>query len=60
MKDAPFSVGEVVRVKETGAVGVIVEVFVRHASADVDLGDGITAELEWDELEPVKPVTPPS
>ena len=55
----PFHVGDYVRVVETGAVGVVVELFVRHQSADVDLGDGITAELDWTELELVKPVTPP-
>jgi hypothetical protein len=44
-------VGDRVRVRATGAEGVVVEVSRRHQSADVDLGDGITAELAWDELE---------
>ena len=50
---APFHVGQRVRVRATGAIGEIVELFVAHASADVDLGDGIIAELEWRELEAV-------
>jgi hypothetical protein len=53
-------VGEVVRVVATGAVGVVVEVSRRHETADVDLGDGITAELPWVEIEPVNPATRPS
>jgi hypothetical protein len=42
-----------VRVVATGAEGTVVEVSRRHKTADVDLGDGITAELGWHELEPV-------
>lgn len=49
--EAPV-VGARVRVRETGAIGVVVEVFRRHLSADVDLGDGIIAEMGWDEIEP--------
>lgn len=45
------TVGARVRVRATGAEGVVVELFPRHASADVDLGDGITAEMGWDEIE---------
>jgi hypothetical protein len=45
------SLGDRVRVRATGAEGVVVEIFARHASADVDLGDGITAEMGWDEIE---------
>jgi hypothetical protein len=50
--EAPL-VGARVRVRATGAEGVVVEVFPRHGSADVDLGDGITAEMNWDEIEPL-------
>ena len=46
-------VGSRVRVRATGVVGLVVEVFRRQQSADVDLGDGITAELAWEELEAV-------
>jgi hypothetical protein len=56
----PFKVGDYVRVVATGAIGVVVELSRRHATADVDLGDGITAELAWDELEPVTPRAPAS
>ena len=49
--EAPV-VGARVRVRETGAIGVVVEVFRRHLTADVDLGDGVTAEMGWDEIEP--------
>ncbi len=49
----PFEVGARVRVVPTGAEGVVVEVFRRHRSADVDLGDGVVAELPWAELEPL-------
>jgi hypothetical protein len=42
-----------VRVVATGAEGTVVEVSRRHKTADVDLGDGIVAELPWEELEPV-------
>ena len=42
-----------VRVIATGAEGTVVEVSRRHRTADVDLGEGIIAELAWDELEPV-------
>jgi hypothetical protein len=45
--------GQRVRVRATGAEGVVVEVSRRHRTADVDLGDGITAEFDWEELEPV-------
>jgi hypothetical protein len=55
--EAP-QVGDKVRVKATGAEGVVVEVFSRHQSADVDLGDGIIAEMEWEEIERVA-ATPP-
>ena len=51
----PFVVGARVRIISTGAEGVIVEVFRRHRSADVDLGDGVIAEMLWDELEPLPP-----
>lgn len=51
--EAPFYVGQRVRVCATGAIGEIVELFPRHASADVDLGDGVVAELEWAELEAI-------
>lgn len=47
--------GSRVRVRATGAEGVVVEIFSRHASADVDLGDGITAEMGWDEIEVLGP-----
>jgi hypothetical protein len=47
--------GSRVRVRATGAEGVVVEIFARHASADVDLGDGITAEMGWDEIEVLGP-----
>lgn len=50
--EAP-QVGARVRVRATGAIGVVVEVFRRHLTADVDLGDGITAEMRWDEIEPL-------
>lgn len=43
--------GARVRIRATGAQGVVVEIFPRHGSADVDLGDGITAEMGWDEIE---------
>ncbi len=49
--EAP-ELGGRVRVKATGAIGVVVEISRRHLTADVDLGDGITAELEWSEIEP--------
>jgi hypothetical protein len=51
----PFVVGARVRIVSTGAEGVIVEVFRRHRSADVDLGDGVIAEMPWDELELLPP-----
>ena len=47
----PFAVGSRVRVMATDAPGTIVEVSRRFRTADVDLGDGITAELDWDDLE---------
>jgi len=50
-----FVIGIRVRIVSTGAEGVIVEVFRRHRSADVDLGDGVIAEMPWDELEPLPP-----
>jgi hypothetical protein len=53
--EAPFVVGQRVRIVATEAEGVIVEVFRRHRSADVDLGDGVVAEMPWDELEPLPP-----
>ena len=53
--ESPFQVGERVIIKATGAEGVIVEVFRRHRSADVDLGDGVIAEMELDELEAAPP-----
>jgi hypothetical protein len=56
----PFNVGDYVRVVATGAIGVVVELSRRHATADVDLGDCIIAELRWDELEPVVPRAPAS
>lgn len=40
-----------VRVVATGAEGTVVEVSRRQRTADVDLGDGITAEFAWGELE---------
>lgn len=48
-------VGDSVRVIATRATGVVVEVSRRHQTADVDLGDGVTAELDWEELEPFDP-----
>lgn len=42
--EAPV-VGARVRVRDTGAIGVVLEVFRRHLTADVDLGDGIAAEM---------------
>jgi hypothetical protein len=42
-----------VRVVATDAVGTVVEVSRRHRTADVDLGDGITAEFDWAEIEPL-------
>jgi hypothetical protein len=47
----PFIVGAAVRVRATGAVGTVVEVSLRHRTADLDLGDGIVAEMGWDEIE---------
>jgi len=58
--EAPFRIGDYVRVVATGAIGVVVELSRRHQTADVDLGDGITAELLWDELEAVNPSAAPS
>jgi hypothetical protein len=52
--EAP-EVGSRVRIRATGAIGVVVEVSRRHGTADVDLGDGIVAEMEWDEIEPSGP-----
>jgi len=48
--EPPFAVGMRVRVIATGAPGVVVEVLRRFSAVDVDLGDGITAEFEYDEL----------
>jgi hypothetical protein len=48
-------VGDQVRVVATRATGVVVEVSRQYLTADVDLGDGVTAELEWEELEPFDP-----
>ncbi len=45
--------GARVRVRATGVEGVVVEVSRRHRTVDVDLGDGITAEFSWDEVESV-------
>ena len=45
--------GARVRVRVTGVEGVVVEVSRRYRTVDVDLGDGITAEFAWDEVEPV-------
>ncbi len=56
----PFRVGDYVRVRATGAVGQVVELSRRHRTADVDLGDGIIAELGWDELEALNPGAAPS
>jgi len=47
----PFPLGSRVRVRATGAQGVVVEVSRRHRTVDVDLGDACVAELSWDELE---------
>jgi hypothetical protein len=54
----PYKVGDNVRVRATGAVGSVVEVIPKWQSLDVDLGDGITAEFTWDEVEPVTPRPP--
>lgn len=48
--EPPFAVGMRVRVIATSATGVVVEVLRRYATVDVDLGDGVTAEFEYDEL----------
>ncbi|HEX2572193.1 MAG TPA: hypothetical protein VH877_21795 [Polyangia bacterium] len=48
--EPPFAVGMRVRVIATGATGVVVEVLRRFSAVDVDLGDGVTAEFEYDEL----------
>ncbi len=53
MVPLPFAEGDRVRVRATGAEGVVVEVSRRHRTVDVDLGDGVTAELSWDEVERV-------
>jgi hypothetical protein len=50
--EAP-AVGSRVRVRATRAEGVVVEISRRHGTADIDLGDGIVAELRWDEIEPI-------
>jgi hypothetical protein len=50
-----LEVGMRVSVVATGAVGVIVEIFPRHRSVDVDLGDGVTAEFGYDEVAVVDP-----
>ena len=55
--EAP-QLGDRVRVRATGAIGTVVEIFTRHLSADVDLGDGIIAELDWAEIEPAPPEDP--
>jgi hypothetical protein len=47
----PFSVGQRVRVRATSAEGVVIEVSRRDKTVDIDLGDGIVAELPWDEVE---------
>jgi hypothetical protein len=52
-------VGSRVRVRATGAIGIVVEVWRRHGTADVDLGDGITAEMEWGEIEPATSASEP-
>ena len=52
MTEAP-EIGSRVRVIATLAEGTVTWVSRRHRTADVDLGDGITAELSWDEIEPV-------
>ena len=45
--------GARVVVRATGVEGVVVEVSRRHRTVDLDLGDGITAEFGWDEVDPV-------
>jgi hypothetical protein len=45
--------GARVVVRATGVEGVVVEVSRRHRTVDLDLGDGITAELTWDEVDPI-------
>jgi hypothetical protein len=50
--DEPPELWSRVRVVATGAEGTVVEVSRRHKTADVDLGDDITAEFSWDEIEP--------
>jgi len=50
--------GSRVRVRATGVEGVVVEVSRRHRTVDLDLGDGITAEFTWDEVDPVLETAP--
>jgi hypothetical protein len=50
--------GARVRVRATGVEGVVVEVSRRYQTVDVDLGDGITAEFGWDEVESVPEPAP--
>ena len=52
-KEPPFTVGMRVRVIATGATGTVVEVLRRYSTVDVDLGDGVTAEFDYDELMPL-------
>jgi len=56
----PLVPGTRVRVRATGAEGVVVEVSRRHQTVDLDLGDGITAELSWDEVEAIPESAPAS
>lgn len=54
IEEAEPAPGAHVRVRASGAVGVVVEVFRRWRTVDVDLGDGVVAELGWDEVEFVR------
>lgn len=53
MNENPYAVGSRVVVLATGAVGTVVEVSRKDRWVDVDLGDGITVEFNWDEIEPM-------
>lgn len=51
LQEPALSLGRLVRVRKTGAEGPIVEISRRNRTVDVDLGDGITAEFDFDEIE---------